>query len=113
MTDDVQATLTTLVDRFNEKAATTPKVAEELRGLERTVAVRLSDGATYAVDLRNGRLENLRTPAPTKTDVSIFTDTATFRGLVAKEVGPMKALVTGRLKLEGSLEDKLLFRRLL
>jgi len=111
--EEVLSTLAALVERFNTHTALKPKVAEELRGLERTVAVRLTDGESYAVDLRGGRLENLRSPAPAQTDVGIVTDTATFLGLVRKEIGPMKALVTGRLKLEGSLEDKLLFRRLL
>lgn len=113
MSDAVAPTLTGLVERFNQHTSKRPKVAEELGGLERTIAVRLSDGASYAVDLKNGQLENLRSPAPAKADVAVVTDTATFLGLVRKEIGPMKALVTGRLKLEGTLEDKLLFRRLI
>lgn len=113
MTDDVSETLTSLIDRFNRHAATHPKLADELAGLERTIAVRLTDGESYAVDLRGGHLENLRSPSPAKVDVAIVTDVVTFRGLVSKEIGPMKALVLGRLKLEGSLEDKLLFRKLL
>ncbi len=32
---------------------------------------------------------------------------------MTKEIGPMKALVTRKLAIEGSLEDKLLFRKLL
>ena len=113
MSEDVPAAIASVVDRFNRHAATHPKVAEELRGLSRTIAVRLIEGESYAVDLRDGRLENLRSPAPASADVTIRTDVATFRGLVAKEIGPMKAIVTGRLKLDGSLEDKLLFRKLL
>ncbi len=109
----VEETLSSLVDRFNRHAARNPGTAEELQGLERTIAVRLTDEGTYAVDLREGRLTNLRTGAPPTSDVTITTDTATFRGLVAKEIGPMKALVTRKLSIEGSLEDKLLFRKLL
>lgn len=113
MTEELGTTIVALVDRFNHHTSKKPKVAEELRGVERTIAVRLRDGGSYAVDLRNGQLENLRSPSPAKVDVSLVTDIATFQGLVHKEIGPMKAIVTGRLKLEGSLEDKLLFRRLL
>lgn len=113
MNDDIAPTLASLVERFNRHTATQPKVAEELAGLQRTIAVRLTSGTSYAVDLRDGKLENLRSPSPSTVDVSILTDVVTFRGLVSKEIGPMKAIVTGRLKLEGSLEDKLLFRKLL
>jgi len=109
----IEDTLAGLVDRFNRHAEQTPAMAEELDGIERTIEVRLRDEGTYAVDLRKGRLTGLRTGSPPRSDVKIITDVATFRGLVTKEIGPMKALVTRKLAIEGSLEDKLLFRKLL
>ncbi len=109
----VEETLASLVDRFNRHADRNPATAEELDGIERTIEIRLTDGGTFAVDLAHGHLANLRSgPAP-KPDLTITTDSATFHGLVRKEIGPMKALVTRKLSVDGSLEDKLLFRRLL
>ncbi|HTT15254.1 MAG TPA: SCP2 sterol-binding domain-containing protein [Thermoplasmata archaeon] len=109
----VEETLAGLVDRFNRHAAKNPAVAEELKGLSRTIQVRLTDEGTYAVDLAQGRLTNLRTARASKADLTITTDVKTFDGLIKKEIGPMKALVLRKLAIEGSLEDKLLFRRLL
>lgn len=109
----VEETLASLVDRFNRKADATPAMAEELHGLERTIRIHLTDEGTYAVDLRRGRLTNLRTGSAGSADVTITTDVATFHGLVTKDIGPMKALVTRKLSIDGSLEDKLLFRKLL
>ncbi|EQD56004.1 sterol binding protein [mine drainage metagenome] len=109
----IEETLASLVDRFNRHAARNPATAEELGGIERTIVVRLTDEGTYAVDLHDGRLENLRSGGAAHPDVTITTDAATFRGLVAKEIGPMKALVTRKLSIDGSLEDKLRFRKLL
>jgi putative sterol carrier protein len=109
----VEEVLTAVVDRFNRHAERSPGVADELRGLARTIQVRITDGGTYAVDLAEGRLSNLRTGPAAHADVTITTDTATFHALVEKEIGPMKALVTRKLVLDGSLEDKLLFRKLL
>ena len=106
-------TLASLVDRFNRHAERTASVREELRGLERTIVIRLTDEGTYAVDLRDGRLQNLRPGDAPGADLTVVTDRATFHGLVKKEIGPMKALVLRRLTIEGSLEDKLLFRKLL
>jgi putative sterol carrier protein len=108
-----EETLASLVERFNRKADATPAMAEELDGLERTIRIHLSDEGNYAVDLRKGRLVNLRTATAGRADMTITTDVATFHGLVKKEIGPMKALVTRKLAIEGSLEDKLLFRKLL
>ena len=109
----VEDTLTSLVDRFNRHVAHNPATAEELNGLQRTIQIRLTDGGAYAVDLSGGRLANLRSGLSPRPDVTITTDTATFHGLVKKDIGPMKAIVTRRLSIEGTLEDKLLFRKLL
>ena len=109
----VEEVLASIVDRFNRHAARTPAVAEELDGLERTIQVRLTDAGTYAVDLAQGRLTNLRSGPAKHADVTITTDSRTFDALVKKEIGPMKALVTRKLSIDGSLEDKLLFRKLL
>ena len=109
----VEETLASLVDRFNRHAASSPAIAEELRGLARTIRIEITDEANYAVDLADGRLGNLRTGRPARADLTISTDRATFDGLVRKEIGPMKALVLRRLAIDGSLEDKLLFRKLL
>ncbi len=109
----VLESLTSLVERFNRKVERTPAIAEELSGLERTIAVRLSDEGSYAVDLAGGRLRNLRAGMPEHPHLTIATDARTFEQLLSKELGPMKALVTRKLSIEGSLEDKLLLRRLL
>jgi putative sterol carrier protein len=109
----VEETLAALVDRFNRKAERTPAIAEELAGKSRTIRIRLTDLGSYAVDLKDGRLSNLRSDGAERADVTITTDVATFQGLVTKEIGPMKALVLRKLAIDGSLEDKLLFRKLL
>jgi putative sterol carrier protein len=109
----MEETLAGLVERFNRHADRTPAVRSELMGLARTIRIHLTDEGTYAVDLLEGRLQNLRSDAVGKADLTVTTDQATFLGLVAKEIGPMKALVTRKLAIEGSLEDKLLFRKLL
>jgi putative sterol carrier protein len=88
-------------------------MAEELAGKARTIRVKLTDQGSYSVDLKDGRLANLRSGGHGRADVTITTDVATFQGLIAKEIGPMKALVLRKLAIDGTLEDKLLFRKLL
>jgi putative sterol carrier protein len=109
----IEETLAGLVERFNRHSERNPAVRAELKAFERTIRIRLTDEGTYAVDLRGGLLTNLRSDGTGKADVTITTDRTTFLELIAKDIGPMKALVTRRLAIEGSLEDKLLFRKLL
>jgi len=109
----VEESLASLVDRFNRHAERSPGMSEELDGLSRTIQIQLTDEGSYVVDLSKGRLRNLRTGSASHAHVRITTDVGTFNALVRKDIGPMKALVTRRLAIEGSLEDKLLFRKLL
>jgi len=109
----VEETLSSVVDRFNRYVARTPAAAEEIEGIRRTIQIRLTDDGTYAVDLAEGRLGNLRSGAAPAAELKITTDSATFQGLVTKEIGPMKAIVTRRLAIEGTLDDKILLRKLL
>jgi putative sterol carrier protein len=109
----IEETLASLVERFNRRVERTPAIREELVGLERTISIHLSDDKNYAVDLKNAQLQNLRTTDADRADLTVSTDRATFLALVSKELGPMKALVTRRLTIAGTLEDKLLLRRLL
>jgi putative sterol carrier protein len=109
----IEETLASLVERFNRHAEKNPAIGQELRGLHRTIAIHLKEGPSYQVELSEGRLTGLTTGNSRPADLTITTDSETFLGLVKKEIGPMKALVTRRLQIDGSLEDKLLFRRLL
>ncbi|MCI4353053.1 MAG: SCP2 sterol-binding domain-containing protein [Thermoplasmata archaeon] len=109
----IEETLASLVDRFNRRAAQNPAVKTELAGLQRSIAIHFSDADHYMLELRDGALSGLRTGNSATADLTIRTDTATFLGLVQKEIGPMKALVTRKLQIDGTIEDKLLFRKLL
>jgi putative sterol carrier protein len=108
-----EETLAGVVERFNRHAVKNPGVRSELQGLTRTIQICLTDEGRYTVDLRDGQLTGLRTGGAPSADVTITTDRETFEGLVRKEIGPMKALVTRKLRVDGSLDDKLLFRKLL
>ncbi len=109
----IEDTLASLVDRFNRHATQNPGMKAELRGIERRISLHFSDEGDYQLELRDGQLTGLRSGNSQRADLKISTDTGTFLSLIRKELGPMKALVTRKLHIEGSLEDKLLFRKLL
>lgn len=109
----IEETLAGVVERFNRHTDRNPGVRAEIAGISRTIALKFTDVGPFSVVLRGGRLGELHPGAVEKPDLTITTDSATFESLVKKELGPMKALVTRRLSIDGSLEDKLLLRRLL
>ena len=102
-----------LIDKFNKKALEDEKMRKELEGIKRTIQVEFKDGESYNFMIDNARILNFSKGAVANPDLKIISDTKTFDALMKREMGPMKALATGKLKIEGSLEDKLRLRKLL
>ncbi len=109
----IEDDLLSLVDRFNRHAQKNPAVHNEVKDLIRHIEVKFSDGGTYRMELKDGMLSLPVKGDGVKPEILITTDVKTFEGLVRKEIGPMKALVTRKLQIDASLEDKILLRRLL
>ena len=109
----IEDLLVSLVDRFNRRTQENPGVREELQGKDRIIQLNFTDAGAFTMELKGGKLTPPRIGNGVQPQVKITTDTATFQGLVNKEIGPIKAMYSGKLKIDASLEDKLLLRRLL
>ena len=94
------------IDNFNVKAGSDAKLQSEIKDKVRSVLIELTDAESFNFTLRNssiGPLSKGRLDAP---DIHITTDSVTMEALLKKEMGPMKALVTKKLKLTKiSMED--------
>ena len=108
----IEEDLVALVDRFNRHAQKNPAVHNEVKDLVRSIQVKFTDGECYHIELKDGMLSLPGGANGAKPEITITTDTKTFEGLIRKEIGPMKALVTRKLVIDASLEDKILLRRL-
>jgi putative sterol carrier protein len=100
-----------LIAKFNEKASADPGLQEDLRGVKKTVLIELHGGPTYHFTLSDGRIDGLQDGATAKPDVTIATDADTLRALINREMGPFKAYATGKVKIKGSFDDLLRFRK--
>jgi putative sterol carrier protein len=102
----VEELLNNAIEAFNRKAETDPKLRCEVEGKVRRVFIELTDAEGYCFVLENCRVGGLQKGRKVEPDIHITTDSATLEALMKKEMGPMKALVTKRLKLTKiSLED--------
>lgn len=101
------------LEKFNEKIKTDEKLKKELDGYERTIMIDITDGKTYFTHFKDYHAEKLQEGEVDNPDIIITADEATLRGLINKEINPIKAfLITKQLKIEASLEDKLRLRKL-
>ena len=94
------------IDTFNQRAQTDEKLRAEIKGKVRSVLVELTDTESFNFTLKDDRLGPLGRGIIPNPDIHITTDSATMEALMKREMGPMKALVTKKLKLTKiSMED--------
>ena len=102
----VEEELEKAISNFNRKSDEDPKLHGELQGKVRHVYIELTDGQSYCFTLQDGKIGELQKGRQHEPDIHITTDCATMEALLKKEMGPMKALVTKKLKLTKiSMED--------
>ena len=110
--DQMQEMLQDLLNKLNERMRTDEKLQKEMEGIERTIMIEVTDGDSYFTKLKELHTDELQVGRIDKPDILISANEKTLRGLINKEISPIKAfLVTKQLKLEASLEDKLRLRK--
>ncbi len=107
----VEQILRETIDRFNKKAAEDPKLAEELKGIRKTVQVEVTDGDWYHFVLENSRVSELVKGKSEAPDIRLIASSETLRQLYTGELRAMKAYVTRQIQIKGSIEDLLRLRK--
>jgi putative sterol carrier protein len=99
------------IDKFNAKAAEDAALARELEGVRKTVQVEVEDGEWYHFVLENSRVGELLHGPVDNPDIRVIASTETLTKLWTKELRVMKAFVTKRLQVKGSIEDLLRLKK--
>ncbi|MEK6851787.1 MAG: SCP2 sterol-binding domain-containing protein [Candidatus Thermoplasmatota archaeon] len=99
------------VQKFNAKAQADEKLQKELEGIERKVVIDCRDGPKYNFVLKDRQIGPVGEGPLDAAEITILSDTGTLTALLKKEMGPMKAYATGKLKIKASLEDVLRLRK--
>ena len=107
---EVRELLEKAIEEFNKKVEEDERVAKELEGMERMIVVRLNDDGAYHFLLKDKRAGPLQ-EGDVEGDIEIISDSETLIALFNREMGPMKAIATKRLKINASLQDMLRIRK--
>ncbi len=107
---EVRKLLEDAITQFNSKVDEDEKLAKELEGIERSIAVKISDEGDYHFVLKDRHATPLG-DGDIDADIEVLTDKDTFMALFRKEMGPMKAIATKKLKINASLQDMIRIRK--
>lgn len=99
--------------KFRKKIAEDEKLRNELEGITRKVNVDVKDKEGYSFILDNKDIKDFKPGKLAEAEITITATEEDFVALFKKELGPMKAWATRRLKLKASLDDVARLRKFL
>lgn len=113
MTEDAELVelINSTISRFTQRVAEDENLRQELEGLTKRVQVELSDGGTYNFTLKNKHIDPVAVGPISDPDIRIISDSATLKGVLKKEIKPMKAWATRKIQIKGSFQDLMKFRK--
>jgi len=124
MTKTVIDLLDEKVIEFNSRIDNEPKFSKMIEGKNRTICICVSDppvvlsmsekahGENYSSKLENLRIEDFVKTDNTDADLVVTANSEVLIGLINREISPIKAYMSGDLKVKASLTDMLLLKRL-
>jgi len=109
---NIKQVLEKKVSEFNTKVKDEPKFSNVIEGKERSICICVSDGDNYITNLKDMHLDDFIESKDTNKDLVITASSEVLLALINKEMSPIKAYMTGELKVKASLTDMLLLKKL-
>jgi len=112
MSKNVKELLDEKVIEFNSRIDSEPEFSKMIEGKNRTICICISGGDNFSTKLEDMRIEDFIQNDDAKADLVVTADSEVLIGLINREISPIKAYMTGELKVKASLTDMLLLKRL-
>ena len=112
MTNSVKDLLDEKVIEFNSRIDGEPEFSKMIEGKNRTICICVLDGDNYSTKLESMRIEDFVKTENTDADLVVTANSEVLTGLINREISPIKAYMSGDLKVKASLTDMLLLKRL-
>jgi len=91
-----------------------PNIRKSLSGFSKTIRLDFPDkNISYVMRIENGELKEFEAKSVENPDAVIVMDSETFVGLINKKISPVRAYMTGKIKVKGSASDLLKLRKVL
>ena len=112
MTNSVMDLLDEKVIEFNSRIDGEPEFSKMIEGKNRTICICVSEGDNYSTKLEAMRIEDFVQTDNTDADLVVTANSEVLTGLINREISPIKAYMSGDLKVKASLTDMLLLKKL-
>ena len=110
--NNIKKILEEKVSEFNRRIKDESKFSGVIEGKERSICISVSDGENYTSNLKDMQLDPFVESEDTSKDLVVTATSDVLVALINKEMSPIKAYMTGDLKVKASLTDMLLLKKL-
>ena len=110
MTNEVLKQLEEKVLEFNTRINDEPTFSKKIEGKNRTICICISDGGNYSTKLDNLKIESFKETEDTAADLVVTASSEVILALITKKSSPIKAYMSGNLKVKASIMDMLLLK---
>jgi putative sterol carrier protein len=100
------------VSEFNTRIKDEPKFSGVIEGKERSICISVTNEENYITNLKDMHLDPFTESDNTDKDLVVTASSDVLLALINKEMSPIKAYMTGELKIKASLTDMLLLKKL-
>jgi putative sterol carrier protein len=112
MDDELKELIEDAIKKFNERAKDDEKLRKQLKDMDRRVLLEFHDSGPGHFHLVDMCIKDFGDGAIEEFNLKVISDLNTLKGLLKKEIKPMKAYAMGKIKIKGSLTDLLTLKKL-
>jgi hypothetical protein len=110
--NEIGALLAEKVKEFNSRIDNEPKFSKMIEGKSKTICICVSGKNNFSTKLDNMRIDDFVLDEEADADLVVTANSETLLALIQRKISPVKAYMTGDLKVKASLTDMLLLKRL-
>ena len=104
-------TIQEMIDKFHRKMENDEKVRAEVEPIYKRLNIDLGT-ESYSMILDHGEIKEFKDELLEESDITLISTPEYMQALIDGTLRPMKAYITGRIKIKGKLEDVMHLRKL-
>ena len=112
MTNEIKEKLEAKVLEFNSRINDEPSFSKKIEGKNRSICICITDGENYSTKLEDLKIESFKETEDTAADLVVTASSEVIIALITKKSSPIKAYMSGDLKVKAGIMDMLLLKSL-
>jgi len=107
----MRETIQGMIDKFHKKIENDEKVREEVEPIYKSLNIDLGE-EKFSLILDHGTIRDFKDGLLDEADITLTTTPEYLQALIDGELRPMRAYMTGKIKIKGKIQDVMHLKKL-